>query len=69
MSEKPAHPVERAIQFVDANIIDADRVFILDAIFGHGSFVPYSIEGKNVAALPFGGLEGRVWLSETPTLS
>jgi hypothetical protein len=69
MSEKPAHPVERAIHIVDANIIDPDRVFILDAIFSHDRFVPYSIDGKNVAARPLGGLEGRVWLSETPTLS
>jgi hypothetical protein len=69
MSEKPAHPVERAIRFVDANIIDPDRVFVLDAVFGHDRFLPYSIDGKNVAARLLGRLEGRVWLSETPTLS
>jgi hypothetical protein len=69
MSEKPAHPVERAIHVVDANIIDSDRVLILDAVIGHDRFVPYSIGGKNVAARPLGGLEGRVWLIETPTLS
>jgi hypothetical protein len=69
VSEAPAHRVERAIQVVDANIIDPDRVLILSAIFRHDTIVPPSSDRKKVAARALGVFKARVCLGETLALS